>query len=35
MSGTEPADPATLVDTLNEQQRTVLRITPAKTLFMG
>ncbi len=35
MSGTEPADPATLVDTLNEQQRTVLRITPAKTMYMG
>ena len=35
MSGTEPMDPATLVDSLNEQQRTVLRITPTKTLFMG
>lgn len=35
MSGAEPADPATLVDTLNEQQRTVLRITPAKAMYMG
>lgn len=34
MSGTEPADPATLVGTLNEQQRTVLRVTPTKTFFM-
>ncbi len=35
MSGTEPADPASLVDTLNEQQRTILRITPTKTMYMG
>jgi PPOX class probable F420-dependent enzyme len=35
MSGTDPMDPAALVDSLNEQQRTVLRITPSKTLFMG
>jgi PPOX class probable F420-dependent enzyme len=35
MSGTEPADPATLVDTLNEQQRTILRITPTKAMYMG
>ncbi len=35
MSGTEPADPATLVDALNEQQRTVMRVTPAKTMYMG
>ena len=35
MSGTEPADPATLVDALNEQQRTVMRITPTKTMYMG
>ncbi|MBK5289007.1 MAG: pyridoxamine 5'-phosphate oxidase family protein [Acidimicrobiia bacterium] len=35
MSGTEAADPTTLVDTLNEQQRTVLRITPTKTMYLG
>ncbi len=35
MGGTDPLDPATLVDSLNEQQRTVLRITPAKAMFMG
>lgn len=35
MSGADPADPVTLVDTLNEQQRTVLRITPTKALYMG
>jgi PPOX class probable F420-dependent enzyme len=35
MGGTDPLDPATLVDSLNEQQRTVLRITPAKTTFMA
>ncbi len=35
MGGTEPLDPTTLVDSLNEQQRTVLRIDPSKTMFMG
>ncbi len=35
MSGTDPADPATLVDTLNEQHRTVLRVTPTKALYLG
>ena len=35
MSGAERMDPAALVDSLNEQQRTVLRITPTKTLFMA
>jgi PPOX class probable F420-dependent enzyme len=35
MSGAERMDPAALVDSLNEQQRTVLRITPTKTMFMG
>ncbi len=35
MGGTDPLDPATLVDSLNEQQRTVLRITPTKAMYMG
>jgi PPOX class probable F420-dependent enzyme len=35
MTGTEPADPASLVATLDEQRRTVLRITPTKTLFQA
>jgi len=35
MGGTDPLDPATLVDSLNEQQRTVLRITPTKAMFLG
>ena len=34
MSGAERMDPAALVDSLNEQQRTVLRVTPTKTFFM-
>jgi PPOX class probable F420-dependent enzyme len=34
MGGTDPIDPATLVASLDEQQRTVLRIMPAKTSFM-
>jgi PPOX class probable F420-dependent enzyme len=35
MGGTDPIDPATIVDSLNEQQRTVLRITPTKTMFLA
>jgi PPOX class probable F420-dependent enzyme len=35
MGGTDPIDPATLVESLDEQQRTVLRVTPAKSTFMG
>ncbi len=35
MGGTDPLDPATLVDSLNEQQRTVLRITPTKAMFLA
>jgi len=31
--GAERADPASLVPTLDDQQRTVLRITPTKVLF--
>lgn len=32
--GMEVEDPASLVDTLDEQQRTVIRVTPDKALFM-
>jgi PPOX class probable F420-dependent enzyme len=28
-------DPADILDSLNEQQRTVIRITPAKTMYLG
>jgi hypothetical protein len=28
-------DPTSIVDTLNEQQRTVIRITPTKTMYLG
>jgi len=35
MGGTDALDPATLVDSLNEQQRTVLRITTTKAMYMG
>ncbi len=35
MGGTDPIDPATLVDSLDEQQRTILRVTPAKSTFMA
>jgi PPOX class probable F420-dependent enzyme len=28
-------DPATIIDSLNEQQRTVIRITPTKTMYLG
>jgi PPOX class probable F420-dependent enzyme len=28
-------DPADIIDSLNEQQRTVIRITPAKTMYLG
>jgi PPOX class probable F420-dependent enzyme len=31
----ERPDPASIVDTLNEQQRTVIRITPTKTMYLG
>lgn len=33
LSGSDPMDPTTLVDMLDEQQRTVLRITPTKSLL--
>ena len=33
LSGDAPPDPATIIPILDEQQRTVLRITPTKTLF--
>ena len=33
MLGTPPADPATFVPSLDEQRRTVLRITPTRTFF--
>ena len=33
LSGNPPPDPTTLTPFLDEQQRTVLRITPTKTLF--
>jgi PPOX class probable F420-dependent enzyme len=33
MLGTPPADPSDLVASLDEQQRTVLRITPIRTFF--
>jgi PPOX class probable F420-dependent enzyme len=33
MLGTPPADPSTFVPSLDEQQRTVLRITPTRTFF--
>ncbi len=36
LSGTgERPSPSDIIDSLNEQQRTVLRITPAKTMFLG
>jgi PPOX class probable F420-dependent enzyme len=28
-------DPADIIDSLNEQQRTVIRITPTKTMYLG
>jgi PPOX class probable F420-dependent enzyme len=33
--GGDRPDPADIVDTLNEQQRTVIRITPTKALYLG
>ena len=33
LAGADRPDPASLVDTLDEQQRTVIRITPAKANF--
>ena len=33
LSGNPPPDPATIVPMLDEQRRTVLRITPERTLF--
>ncbi len=33
MLGTPPADPSTFVPSFDEQQRTVLRITPTRTFF--
>ena len=33
--GAEPVDPASLIPTLDEQQRTVLRLTPAKTHYIA
>jgi PPOX class probable F420-dependent enzyme len=35
LGGGDRPDPATLVDTLNEQQRTVIRITPTKAMYLG
>jgi 3-(3-hydroxy-phenyl)propionate hydroxylase len=35
LSGNPPPDPVTLASMLDEQQRTVLRITPTKTLFQA
>jgi PPOX class probable F420-dependent enzyme len=35
LGGTDRPDPSSLIATLDEQQRTVLRVTPTKTLFMG
>lgn len=35
LSGGERSDPADLVETLDAQQRTVLRITPTKTHFLA
>lgn len=36
LSGTgDRPDPATIIDSLDEQQRTVIRITPAKTMYLG
>jgi PPOX class probable F420-dependent enzyme len=34
IAGTQRPDPASLVPTLDEQQRTVIRITPEKVLFV-
>lgn len=33
LGGGDPPDPSSIIDMLDEQQRTVLRITPTKTLF--
>ncbi len=33
LTGTEPPDPSTLTEMLDAQQRTVLRITPTRTIF--
>jgi PPOX class probable F420-dependent enzyme len=33
MTGTPPADPASIVAALDEQRRTILRITPTQVLF--
>jgi len=33
LTGSEPPDPASLTEVLDEQQRTVLRITPTRTIF--
>lgn len=35
LSGNPAPDPSTIVEMLDEQQRTVLRITPTKTLFQA
>ena len=36
LSGTgERPDPTAIIDSLNEQQRTVIRITPTKTMYLG
>jgi PPOX class probable F420-dependent enzyme len=35
MTGTEPADPESLVEALDAQQRTVFRVTPTKVLFQA
>ncbi len=34
LMGTERADPASLVETLDQQQRTVLRVTPSKAMYV-
>lgn len=35
LNDAEPPDPASIVELLDEQQRTVLRITPDRILFLG